>query len=296
MIYTCDNCHYTFASDEKVYICPECKVSSIGHKFGTINISISTLRQATEEERDIYKTQMGIKVKIPAVTSDNFLTLFRNLESSGIVFAKIGKSDECDYVKGEKYPYKTGLTSYKPTNTFTFEPMNIVYNYIHYGDNLVVLSFTKMWELHRSETMDILAISENDGNEGCFQANMLYTTEIVPLNSERAIDLIVPHLSEKDVDSILARFYEKEYYETTRYLEKMLRKRFPSFTKQHTLSGDVEYNCGHVFRRKKLDRKMIEIDYVTYRLLHSDFSGNSMPTNFDPIKIGNMSYINVVLD
>lgn len=239
MIYTCDNCHYTFSDEKNVYMCPECKESSIEHKFGTYNIRISAIRQATDREVGIYKNKMGFIPEIQMVTNDSLLTLFRNLESSGIVFAKIGKSPECTICKGDHYPYKIGLTPYKPENSFTFEPMNIVYNYLHYGDELVVFDFSKMWELHRSEINDILAISKNDGNEGCFQANMLYTAEIIPLNSERAIDLIVPHLLEKDVDSILARFYEKEYYETTCYLEKMLRNRFPLFTKQHTLSGDT---------------------------------------------------------
>lgn len=294
MIYTCDNCHYTFASDEQLYICPECNVSSIERKLGTYITSTLALRKATKWETDIYIAQTSTIV--PAVIGDPLSIILSNLEKSGVVFAKIGKSPECTIGKGDHYPYKIGLTPFNPRNSFTFEPINIAYNYIHYGDELIIFSFTEMLAHHKQEINDILAISENDANKGCFQANMLYTTEIVPLNSERAIDLIVPHLSEKDVESILARFYEKEYYETTRYLEKLLRKRFPLFTKQHTLSGDVECNCGHIFRRKKFDRKTIEIDYVTYRLLHSDFSGNSMPANFDPIKIWNISYINVVLD
>ena len=75
------------------------------------------------------------------IISDGLLHLFCNLENSGVVFAKIGKSDKCNLSKGEKYPYKVGLTPYKSQNSFTFEPINIVYNYLHYGDELVIFSF-----------------------------------------------------------------------------------------------------------------------------------------------------------
>ena len=140
--YTCDNCHFTFESDKEEYTCPECKKSQINHKFGSAIIQIFALRQANEKERDLYIAKMGKPSDIPSVRTDSPLTLFCNLENSGIVFSKIGKSEECNYSKGEKYPYKLGLTPFKPSNSFTFEPINIVYKYIHYGDNLAALFLT----------------------------------------------------------------------------------------------------------------------------------------------------------
>ncbi len=296
--YTCDNCHYTFGSERKEYLCPECRETSINHKFGSAKIKISALRQANDKEIDLYEAQMGADNEKNVVTTDTPLILFRNMESSGMLFAKIGKSKDCNYVKGEKYPYEIGLTPYRPSNSFTFEPINIVYNYIHYGDTLVIFSFDQMWEKHRSDVLDILAISVNSNYKGCFQANMLYVTEITPLNSERAIDLIVPHLSEDDIDSILVRFYSKgeEYYATTVYLEKQLRKRFPMVTKQHTLSGDVECDRGLVFWRKKYKKQTINIDYIQYKTLSQIFYGNTMPFSHDPIEIEGVQYTNVTLD
>lgn len=270
MIYTCDNCCYTFAKEENVYTCPKCKKTSIDHN----------------------------NVEIPMIISDGLLHLFCNLENSGVVFAKIGKSDKCNLSKGEKYPYKVGLTPYKSQNSFTFEPINIVYNYLHYGDELVIFSFNEMFRKHRQETEEVLAIAENGGNKGCFQANILYVKEIVPLTDTRAIDLIVSHLSEYDIDNVLVRFYKKgeEYYDVTRYLEKRLRNRFPTFTKQHTLSGDVEYISGCFFKRKKFERKTIEIDFVTYNGFYEDFQGNTMPVDAEPIEIDGVKYINVEID
>lgn len=296
--YTCDNCHYTFESDKEEYTCPECNKSQISHKFGSVIIPILPLRQANEIERDIYIAEMGKLSDIPSIKTDLPLILFCNLENCGIVFSKIGKSEECNYSKGEKYPYKLGLTPYKPSNSFTFEPINIAYKYIHYGDNLVVLSFSQMWEQCRNETLDILSISENSNYKGCFQANMLFVTEIVSLNSERAIDIMIPHLSEKDIEPILANYYNKGeiYYKTTCYLEKQLRNRFPVVTKQHTLSGDVECNRGHISIRKKYTRKTIDIDYVKYRTLKEDFNGDKMPAIHDPIELNGVQYINVELD
>lgn len=265
--YTCDQCHYTFASTEQVYICPKCNTQTIERHFGTKSMSVSALRKATKWEIDVLISGNGNV--IPCETGDTLLILFRNFEKGGIVFAKIGKSPECKIEKGEHYHYKIGLTPYDPKNSFTFEPMNIVYKYIHYGDQLVVFSFDDMFAHHWRETEDLLAISENEGNKGCFQANVLYVSEIVPLNSRRAIDLIVSHISEHDVEDILVRFYDKgsEYYEIIGYLEQQLRKRFSSYVKQHVFSGDIERKSKFKSKKNRYNRKSIEIDYVTYRLL-----------------------------
>lgn len=295
MIYICDNCHYTFASDKQEYVCPECKVSSIERKLGKYTTSVPALREATKWETDMYLAQANTIV--PAVIGDPLLKILCNLEKTGVVFAKIGKSSDCTRGKGEHYPYKIGLTPYNPRNSFTFEPINIVHNYMHYGDELIIFSFTEMLKKHKNEVDDILAICEDSKNRGCFQANMLYVSEIIPLNSKRAIDKMVPYVSETEIESILSNYYNNDEgdFDTICYLEQKLRERFPTFTKQHTMSGDIEKTKIRIFRLKKLIRETIKINYVTYRRLRDIFHGNTMPINSKPIVVNGIEYSNVEL-
>ena len=103
--YTCDYCHYTFASNEQVYSCPKCKTQTVEHKFESNSISVSSLRKATKWETDVLVSGNSA---VPHKMGDTLLIIFRNLEKGGTVFAKIGKSPDCKIEKGEHYPYRIG--------------------------------------------------------------------------------------------------------------------------------------------------------------------------------------------
>lgn len=296
MIYTCDKCHITFSNNDNSLKCPNCSDSRHLHTFGNKEIKVLSVREATEREINIFNTQMGIDVETPKVKNGNPLDLFCTLEKSEIVFAKIGKSPECNEGKGDKYPYKIGLTPYTPENKFTFEPMSQVYNYLHYGDSLIVLSFKEMLNRHASDVRDFLAISPNVLNPVCFDANLLYVKEIISLKTERAIDYIVASLNMSDAEECLSKFANKgeDYYPITRYLEGELIKRFPAIIHFHTLTGEVEIKKRGILKKPKYITTTINIDYITFKKLNDKYINNKF--SIDSVEIDGTTYNNVELD
>lgn len=63
MICTCDNCHYTFASDTLPLSCPDCGKASINRRIDTRIISAPAVREATNAEVAWYEeTQKDLDV------------------------------------------------------------------------------------------------------------------------------------------------------------------------------------------------------------------------------------------
>ncbi len=52
MIFTCDNCHYTFEADSLPDFCPDCHKEKLNRRFGRKTIEASAVREATKQETE----------------------------------------------------------------------------------------------------------------------------------------------------------------------------------------------------------------------------------------------------
>ena len=55
MIFTCDNCHFTFEADSLPAFCPDCHKEKLNRRAGRKIIEASAVREATEQETGWYE-------------------------------------------------------------------------------------------------------------------------------------------------------------------------------------------------------------------------------------------------
>jgi len=121
------------------------------------------------------------------------INYFLENEKAGVRYCKVGKSKNCNYIKGSNFPYYQYLEKLvdfsNSTGQITFEDVHIVLNYLHYGDQLVILNFTKGFEL-----MQNFECFENSLNKGCYDSNQVFVDRVINFSNPESIRFILDNI------------------------------------------------------------------------------------------------------
>ncbi len=157
---------------------------------------------------------------------DYKIEYFIENEKNGTRYCKIGKSATCNSGKGASLPYydKIGeIVNVAYPHSITFEDVNIILNYLHYGDQLILINFTKGFNSFNEFTC-----YENPLNKGCFDANQVFVEDVLDLSNPKSIEYIVNNVTdiEKFQDiatTAISKLKDKGYTESAEYLSNYLR-------------------------------------------------------------------------
>lgn len=115
-------------------------------------------------------------------------------EERGTIFCKIGKSSDEMWGKGGHFPYRDyiGKLISLSEGSITFERLDDVVKYLHYGDDLVIFSFSEgRNQLPMDEYFD------NGMNEGCYNTKYIYVKEVLSFEDADTVDYIYRNLKNK---------------------------------------------------------------------------------------------------
>ena len=114
-------------------------------------------------------------------------------EEQGQIFCKIGKSMPDVQGKGGYFPYEEhkGKIIQFDKGTITFERIDDVSKFLHYGDVLVVFCFAEEKQRLPKEYF------ENELNKGCYEAEKLYVQDVLPFSDVTTVDYIYSHMKDK---------------------------------------------------------------------------------------------------
>lgn len=119
---------------------------------------------------------------------------FLEEEKNGIIFCKIGKSSDKMWGKGGYFPYRDyiGKIINLSEGTITFERLDDVVKYLHYGDDLVIFSF--------SEAKDRLPTNgyfDNGLNEKCYNTKCIYVKKVLSFEDASTVDYIYKNVRDR---------------------------------------------------------------------------------------------------
>ncbi|AIY82391.1 hypothetical protein U729_2596 [Clostridium baratii str. Sullivan] len=116
-------------------------------------------------------------------------------QKKGQIFAKISKSAP-GIGKGGYYNYSKAYNEvvYDNKNDLTFEPLEIVLNYLHYGDMLTIIEFSE----YDYEILDANIINDMRNN-GCYETNKYRIGATMALSNPRTIDYIFDNIKDHDL-------------------------------------------------------------------------------------------------
>lgn len=120
---------------------------------------------------------------------------FLEEEKNGVIFCKIGKSSDEIYGKGGYFPYRDyiGKTISLTEGAITFERLDDVVKYLHYGDDLVIFSFAEARnELPRDGYV------ENSLNQGCYNTRSIFVKEVLSFRNANTVDFIYNNLKDNN--------------------------------------------------------------------------------------------------
>lgn len=120
-------------------------------------------------------------------------------EHNGAIFCKIGKSSVNMWGKGGYFSYRDyiGRVVTLEEGSITFESLEEVVKYLHYGDDLVIFNFTKGKNLLPEN-----GYRDNDMNTGCYNTKSIYVDNVLSFCDPSTVDFIYSNLRNKN------QFYE----------------------------------------------------------------------------------------
>lgn len=148
---------------------------------------------------------------------------FKKEENNGEFFCKIGKSEphigKGGYLDYEKY--KGEIISLN-SGEITFEKLNDVIKFFHYGDELVIFDFSI--EKKELETAKYWA---DEINKGCYQGTILYIKDVISLKDPSTIDFIVENATDKTNlkelwSSAKGHLEDKGFFDSANRLEELM--------------------------------------------------------------------------
>ena len=145
-------------------------------------------------------------------------------ENKGEIFCKIAKSKpnigKGGYLEYNKY-IKQIISLDK--GEITFEKLNDVIKFFHYGDQLVIFEFSNVKkELEHAEYWT------DELNKGCYQGTELYVKDILSLQTPSTMDFIFENATDKNnlIESwSLAKCHleDKHFFESAQRLEEIMK-------------------------------------------------------------------------
>ena len=108
-------------------------------------------------------------------------------EKQGVIFCKIGKSSSEMWGKGGFFPYRdyVGKAINLDKGSITFERLEDVVKYLHYGDDLIIFNFSKGKEL-----LPEAGFKDNLMNNGCYNTNAIYVEKVLSFSDANTVDFI----------------------------------------------------------------------------------------------------------
>ena len=115
-------------------------------------------------------------------------------EENGIIFCKIGKNSLEMWGKGGHFPYRDyiGKTINLKEGSITFERLDDVVKYLHYGDDLVIFSFSE----GRDELPDD-GYLDNQMNKGCYNTRTIYVRDVLSFKEASTVDFIYDNMTDR---------------------------------------------------------------------------------------------------
>lgn len=115
-------------------------------------------------------------------------------EKEGVIFCKIGKSSQKMLGKGGYFPYRDyiGKIINLSDGDITFERLDDVVKYLHYGDDLVVFSF-----LEGKNKLPQEGYVDNILNKGCYNTKSIYVKYVLSFNNADTVNFIYNNLKDK---------------------------------------------------------------------------------------------------
>lgn len=108
-------------------------------------------------------------------------------EQNGATFCKIGKSSLKMRGKGGHFPYRDyiGKVVALEEGTVTFETIENVVKFLHYGDDLVIFNFSKCKDFLPEDGYKVNLL-----NKGCYNTNTIYVENVLSFNDASTVDFI----------------------------------------------------------------------------------------------------------
>lgn len=108
-------------------------------------------------------------------------------EQNGAIFCKIGKSSLKMWGKGGYFPYREyiGKAVTLDEGIITFETLEEVVKYLHYGDDLVLFNFSKSKGLLPEEGYKYNAL-----NKGCYDTKTIFVENVLSFSDTSTVDFI----------------------------------------------------------------------------------------------------------
>lgn len=119
---------------------------------------------------------------------------FLEEEKNGVIFCKIGKSSDDMWGKGGHFPYRDyiGRKIELIDGRIIFERLDDVVKYLHYGDDLVIFSFTD-----GKNDLPLEGYIDNGGNKGCYDTKCIYVKDVLSFRDASTVDYIYMHSKDK---------------------------------------------------------------------------------------------------
>lgn len=140
------------------------------------------------------------------------LDYFIKEEQNGATFCKIGKSSLKMWGKGGHFPYRDhiGKVVALEEGSITYETLENVVYYLHYGDDLVIFNFTKC-----KDSLPADGYKVNLLNKGCYNTNTIYVENVLSFNDASTVDFIYSNTRNvavfKDICSLAVSHLEDRY-------------------------------------------------------------------------------------
>lgn len=115
-------------------------------------------------------------------------------ERNGVIFCKIGKSSNEMWGKGGYFPYRDyiGRTIELSEGEITFERLDDVVKYLHYGDDLVIFSF-----IDGENDLPCDGYDDNKSNKGCYNTKYIYVKEVLSFCDASTVSYIYNNAKDK---------------------------------------------------------------------------------------------------
>lgn len=178
-------------------------------------------------------------------------------EDEGVIFCKIGKSSEKIWGKGGYFPYRDyiGKIINLSEGAITFERLDDVVKYLHYGDDLVIFSFTE-----GKDELPIEGYQDNILNKKCYDTKSIYVKDVLSFCDAGTVDFIYERMKDKtnfEECSNLAIFHlrDRDLVDAAqRWSELVDRKNTPvNENVQKEQKANVFWNCIIRYFAKKHD-------------------------------------------
>lgn len=127
---------------------------------------------------------------------------FLEKEKTGVIFGKISKNEKCNNILGANYSYKAKIGEVIKAKEqgaknnylgFTIEPLELALLYLHYGNQLTIVNFTKL-----ANKINPKEFNAFDGSKsGCFEVNYLYIETVLDFKDVSTMKYMIDNVSDE---------------------------------------------------------------------------------------------------